>query len=382
MRKIRILHVTSGLGVGGAETMLFRLVQSLHGHDGHEHAVVALTGTSSFDFKSIGVPVDVVDLKKMANPLSSLARLRQAIRRHEPDLIQAWMYHGNVAATLAAPKGVPIVWGIHHSLHDVGNEKFSTRVLIGVGAKLGNWRNVRRIVYVSGKSKAQHCLRGYPEAKAIIIPNGFNCVEFSPDDGTRVSVRSELGFGDNHLLIGNFGRYHPVKDHDLLLRAFATIATDFARARLLLAGTGMTEANSELIELIRMLGIADQVVLLGPRNDMPRMYNALDLYVLSSKSESFPNVLGEASACGVPSISTDVGDAARIVSEAGCIIPPSCIGGLCDALRQMLSLGSLERRSIGARARQNVVDHYELPVIVRAYAGLYEDLIGLDRKSR
>ena len=150
----------------------------------------------------------------------------------------------------------------------------------------------------------------------------------------------------------------------------------------MLAGTGMTEANSELIELIRMLGIADQVALLGPRNDMPRMYNALDLYVLSSKSESFPNVLGEASACGVPSISTDVGDAARIVSETGCIVPPSCIDGLCDALRQMLSLGSLERRSIGARARQNVVHHYELPVIVRAYAGLYEDLIGLYRKSR
>jgi glycosyltransferase involved in cell wall biosynthesis len=374
--------VTSGLGIGGAETMLFRLVQALHGHQGHEHAVVALTDGSSFDFASLGVAVDIVDLRKMINPLSSVAQLRETIRRHEPDVVQAWMYHGNVATTLSAPRGVPIVWGIHHSLHNLKGEKFTTRVLIKAGATLGNFRRVRRIVYVSGKSQAQHCARGYPAAKSIVIPNGFNCIEFSPDDDVRESTRRELGLSEHHLLIGNFGRYHPIKDHDLLLRAFATIVNNFAEARLLLVGSGMTEGNPELLRLIRVLGITDKVLLLGPRNDMARMYNALDLYVLSSKSESFPNVLGEASACGVPSITTDVGDAARIVSETGRVVPPSSIDGLRDALRQMLSLGSLERRSIGARARQNVVDRFGLPVVARAYADLYEDLISLEAKSR
>lgn len=380
MKKIRILHVTSGLGVGGAETMLFRLVQSLHRHEGHEHAIVALTDGSSFDFVSLGVPVEFVDLRKMVNLLSGLVRLRQTIRRHEPDVIQAWMYHGNTASTLLAPRNVPIVWGIHHSLHDLENEKLTTRVLIKAGATLGKWSNVRKIVYVSGKSQTQHCVHGYPAAKSIVIPNGFNCAEFLPDDNVRVSIRRELGFGEHHLLIGNFGRYHPVKDHDLLLRAFATIAKDFTWARLLLVGTDMTAANSELIALIHLLGIEGRVLLLGPRHDMPRMYNALDLYVLSSKSESFPIVLGEASACGVPSITTDVGDAARIVGETGRVVPPSCIDGLCGALRQMLSLDSLERRYLGARARKNVVDRFGLSMVVRSYAELYEDLVGVGEK--
>ncbi|MEO6023947.1 MAG: glycosyltransferase [Burkholderiales bacterium] len=373
--------MTSGLGVGGAETMLFRLVQSLHGCEGHEHAIVTLTDGCGFDFFSLGVSVDIVDLKKITNPLSTIGQLWRTIRRHEPDVIQGWMYHGNLAATLAAPNGIPIVWGIHHSLHDLENEKFTTRALIKAGANLGNWAKVRRIVYVSEKSQAQHCAIGYPTEKAIVIPNGFDCVEFSPDKGVRISIRSELGFDDHHLLIGNFGRYHPVKDHDLLLRAFATIAGDFPEARLLLAGTGITEANLELVELIRMLGIPDRVELLGPRSDMSRMYNALDLYVLSSKSESFPNVLGEASACGIPSITTDVGDAARIVGGTGCVVPPSCIDGLRGALRQMLSLGANERRSIGAHSRRNIVDHFGLPVAVRAYSEQYENLLHLGGKS-
>lgn len=355
--------------------MLYRLVQSLHGRDGHEHAIVTLTDTCSFDFVSLGVPVDIVDLKKMVNPVSGLARLRQVIRMHKPDVIQAWMYHGNVAATLSGPAGIPVVWGIHHSLHDLMNERLATRLLIRAGAFLGKWKNTSRIVYVSGKSQAHHCAHGYPVEKSIVIPNGFDCFDFLPDESIKVMTRHELGFDDSHMLIGNFGRYHPVKDHDLLLRAFSAVSNDFPKARLLLAGTGITETNQELIDLVRTLGIGDRVVLLGPRNDMPRLYNALDLYVLSSKSESFPNVLGEASACGVVSITTDVGDAGQIIGETGLVVPPSSPDALCSAIRQMLSLERRERQALGARARQNIVNRFGLPVVVRAYAGLYKELI-------
>jgi glycosyltransferase involved in cell wall biosynthesis len=373
-RKKRILHITSGLGLGGAEMMLYRLVQSLHGQGQYEHAVVALTSGCDFDFDLLGVSVDLVDFKKTWNIMSGLAALRRTIKKYDPDVIHAWMYHGNLAATLASSIKVPVVWGIHHSLHDLKHEKLSIRFLIRAGAFLSRKRNIRRIVYVSEQSRAHHSAYGYSLEKSVVIPNGFDCVAFAPDQVSRVLVRGELGFGESHVLIGNFGRYHRVKAHDLLVRAFASVANDFADSRLVLAGAGVVGENGELTTLVRSLGIEGRVVLLGPRGDMSRLYNAIDLYVLSSNSESFPNVLGEASACGVPSITTDVGDASRIVGNTGCVVPPFSVEALARALRRMLSMEPRERRFLGARARQHVIEHFEISAVSQKYAELYNGM--------
>ena len=354
--------------------MLYRLVRELHGHDGQIHSIITLTDNCSFDFASVGVHIDLLDLKKAVNPLWGLVKLREMIRKHNPDVIQAWMYHGNLASTISSPPGIPVVWSIHHSLHDLKHEKLSIRLLIKTGAFLSRSKNTRRIVYCSENSKNQHCDHGYPLEKAIIIPNGFDCVEFSPDEAARLSTRRALGFDEDHLLIGNFGRYHPVKDHEILLRAFAEVSVDVPMARIVLAGSGITDTNPDLVNLIRRLGIANRIVLLGPRNDMPKLYNALDLYALSSKSEAFPNVLGEASACGVPSITTDVGDASRIIGDTGSVVSPGSVDLLRGALRQMLMLDRCERITLGNRARQHVVDSFALPVVASAYSDLYNNL--------
>lgn len=361
--------------------MLYRLVRSLHGSDGQEHSVITLTNTCSFDFLQIGVPVDLVDFKKTVNPLSALTALRTMIRKQRPDVIQAWMYHGNLASTLSSPASVPVAWGIHHSLHDLENETLATRFLIKSGAFLSKRKNTRKIVYVSGMSQTHHCARGYSLEKSIVIPNGFDCADFSPDDDSRHSIRRELGFNEEQVLIGNFGRYHPVKDHDRLMRAFASVADEFHEAHLLLAGIGIDQTNQDLMGLAYALGIAERVVFLGPRTDMPKLYNALDLYALSSKSESFPNVLGEASACGIPSITTDVGDAELIVGNTGWVVPPADVEALSGALREALYLESQERRLLGARARKHISDRFGLHVVADSYARLYDELYLSTKKS-
>jgi glycosyltransferase involved in cell wall biosynthesis len=370
-QKKRILHVTSGLGLGGAETMLYRLVRSLHQNEDQEHSIITLTDNCSFDLSSIKVSVDVVDLRRS---VSGLWKVREIIKVRKPDLIQAWMYHGNFVSSLVAPLGIPVIWGIHHSLHDLENEKPSTRAIIKAGAFLGRRKNTKSIVFVSEKSKTHHCQYGYPSDKSIVIPNGFDCFVFSPDEDSRHSLRQELGFTDDHILVGNFGRYHPVKDHELLLRAFAKASMAVPMARMVLAGTEMTEKNVSLTNLIHGLGLGGRVLLLGQRNDMPRLYNALDIYALSSRSEAFPNVLGEASACGVPSISTDVGDTARIIGDTGRVVPPCNVDALAEAMSHMLLLDSDARRFLGALARKHVVDRFGLPVVACRYAKLYDEL--------
>lgn len=370
---LRVLHVTSGLGLGGAETMLYRLLRSLRGRDEQRHSVLALTSGNCFDFASIGVPVQSVDLRARRFLATALA-LRRTIRAFRPDLVQGWMYHGNITATLFAPSGVPVAWGIHHSLHDLRGDKKATRLLIHFGALLARLPRTRRIVYVSDTSRRHHADFGYPDQKAIVISNGFDCDDFSPDEAQRVLTRRALGVTPDQLLVGSFGRVHPVKDHPTLLRAFARVSAALPNARLVLAGHGATESNGALVEAIESNGLTGRVKLLGARSDMPSLYRALDLYVLSSKSESFPNVLGEASATGVPCVTTAVGDARRIVGPTGRVVPPADAEALALVMREVLELTASDRRSLGEAARAHVVASFGLKAVGTEYSGLYERL--------
>lgn len=369
---IRIVHVISGLGAGGAETMLYRLLSVLGNDANQEHLIITLTPGCNFDFDRIGVKVAVVDLKKLG--IMGLLALRRVVHAARPDIVQGWMYHGNLAATLSAPAGVPVVWGIHHSLHDLCHEKRSIRVLVMLGRWLSRYSRTRRIVYVSEASRAHHINYGYSSEKALVIPNGFDCHDFRPDPMLRSGTRHRLGMESQHLLVGSFGRFHPVKDHETLICAFAQVAKRIPTARLVLAGSGITDSNDKLASLLEVNGVADKVLLLGLCDDMPALYNALDLYVLSSRSESFPNVLGESCAVGVQCVTTDVGDAARIIEGTGRVVTSGDACALAHEIESLLEQPPVQRIAAGARARTHIVKHFSLAVAVAAYNKLYERL--------
>lgn len=371
---LRVLHVATGLGVGGAETMLYRLIGRLHGAD-RTHAVVALTGESSFDFGRYGAQVVLLGAHRMSNPLAAYAKLKNIVAEMRPDVIHSWMYHANLAALLAAPRGTPVIWGVHHALHDLSSERWLTRQVIRAGARLSQRNALRRIVYVSEVSRRQHEGVGYASQRSIVIPNGFDCVAFQPDADKRLVARAALGLDATQFLFGSFGRYHPVKDHALLLRSFAAVAQVRSHVRLAIAGLGTTGGNAELAAQISALRLTDRVHCLGPRSDMCELYNALDCYVLSSKSESFPNVLGEASACGVPSITTNVGDSAKLVAPTGLVIRPGDEAALTRAMLCMTDLAVDQRRSSGERARQHVLDHFSLDAVAERHRQLYVDVV-------
>src|SRR5690606_10078664 len=149
------------------------------------------------------------------------------------------------------------------------------------------------------------------------------------------SVRSELDLGSNPI-IGFVARYDPLKDHDNLLQALSLLQVTDLRPTCLLVGTGLEQGNAALADRIVHFRLLDQIRLLGRRSDVPRVMNALDLHVMSSVSEAFPNVLAEAMACGTPCVSTDVGDAAAIVGESGWIVPPHDPKALAYAITSAL----------------------------------------------
>jgi glycosyltransferase involved in cell wall biosynthesis len=368
---MKILHVTTSLSLGGAEVMLYKLLSSIdRGY--FDNAVVSLTppGQLASRVSDLGVSVDSVHMSRSRPSPFALARLRRIIRRTRPDVIQGWMYHGNVAASLGNPGNRPVILTVRHALTDISREKLTTRWMIQLGARVS--RRAAATIYNSEAGARQHQAQGYAKDRAFVIPNGFDTDTFAPDEGAGRRLRAELGVAPDTVLIGLVARYHPVKDHGNFFRAAALVPQQ--NVRFLLAGTGADERNSALMADIRDAGVMDRVHLLGERDDVPAVQASLDIATSASYTESFPNIIGEAMACGVPCVVTDVGDCADVVDDTGLVVPPRDAEALAEAWLALLTKGQEERRRMGRRARKRIIERYSLPTVVRQFEDVYRDV--------
>lgn len=374
---MKILHITTTLGTGGAERMLLNLIA---GGDASrfQHGVIGLRrgGMLAGPLRAAGADVWNCGLQAGHLSLGAALRVRRILSVFQPDIVQGWMYHGNLAACLAKtmPARAPIIWGIHHSIDDIMNEKPMTRGLIRLGARISGWPS--RTVYVSRVSHKQHHALGYSSRHAIIIPNGFNSTRFRPRPGAGLELRRTLGVSPDVVLLGKVAVVRPMKDHANLLRASALLKARGLRFHLVLIGQRTTEDNADLMQLIERAGMRDRVSLLGERHDIPALLAGLDVLVVSSAwGEAFPIVLGEAMASGVPCVSTDVGDSAWIVGDTGIVVPRRDPTALADGMASLITMDVECRRSLGLRARERVKNNFELSDIVRRYYDLYREIV-------
>ncbi len=377
-RRVTILHVITTLRTGGAETMLARLLSRMD-RTGIDSVVVALRegGSLAQELRGNGITVHFADLSSVPRAPARLVSLLGLVREVRPNLIQGWMYHGNLVAEMArALSGLAThsVWNIRHSLHNLRCTRRTTVSLIRVLARFSS--RPACIVYNSHTSARQHEAIGYSRERTAVVPNGFDCDLFRPDAAARLAVRRELGVSDGALLVGLVARYHPVKDHANFFAAAARLSRILPDAHFVLAGDQLSTDNGELMSQISRAGIADRVHTLGERTDTHRLNAAMDVATCCSLAESFPNVVGEAMACGVPCVVTDVGDSARIVGNSGLVVPAGDAEALCGAWASLLSAGAAVRRGLGDTARQRIVDLYSLGSVVAAYEELYGRLLG------
>ncbi len=378
MTPANIVHVITGLGAGGAETVLHRLL-SRHDRRRFRPAVISLMPCQGLSLEqkiaALGVEVYSLGVSPGRPTPAALWRLLRKLRTLRPDLVCGWEVHGNVAVAGAdyLGPGTPTVWNVRGSLGDLSTEKPATRALIRALARVS--RRPRRIIYNSQVSARQHEAIGYCAARTVCIPNGFDGELFRPDPAAREEVRRELVLPPDTLLVGLMARYHPVKDHPTFLRAARRVAELHPQVHFVLAGRGVDRSNAALGSLLRGLGLESRVSLLGEREDLPRLTAALDVACLSSLAESSPSVVGEAMACGVPCVATDVGDVAAVLGEHGRIVPrrnPEAFAGAVDELLRM----SLERRQdLGARARRQVRECHDLDKAAAAFDDLHMSVL-------
>jgi glycosyltransferase involved in cell wall biosynthesis len=370
------MHVITGLDSGGAEMMLFKLLSG--SRDSLQSMVVSLKdqGTIGPSITKLGVPVECLHLRpSLPNPARFLS-LVSLVREFRPQLVQGWMPHGNLAASLAqvaSRSAAPVIWNVRMSLDNADGEKNSTLGLIRLGALFS--RHPTKIIYNSFTGAKEHESHGYRATQSVVISNGFDCDLFRPDEDAHNRICQQLGLESKAVLIGLVARFHPAKDHFGFLEAASSVSAARPDARFLLVGKGSIDTETILTTQISRLNLKGRVLLLGERSDASQLTAGFDIACSSSTYEGFSNSIGEAMACGVPCVVTEVGDSAYLVGNTGLVVPPRNPEALAHAIVELIHAGPAKRKELGMEARRRIESEFSLPTIVRRYEDLYQECL-------
>ena len=374
----KVLHVITGLGTGGAEAMLANVVG--RSRDGScQVAVCSLTtqGIHGEMFIRMGIPFLCLDMGHGLSTIAGIRRLARWMRYLSPTVVMSWLYHADLMTTMAwkwAGSPGALTWNLRCSVIDYRSYGRSIRLLQGCLAKLSSMPSM-----VVGNSLAGiHCHRelGYHPKRWRLMPNGFDLDRYRPDLQARVEWRGRWGVEEDAVLAVMVARVDPMKDHWGLLTAFVRAAQRVSNFYLVLIGQGTERDGNLMRDVLPHLdpSIARRILTLGRRDDVHRILPACDLAVLSSTSEGFPNVIGEAMSCGLPCVATNVGDVSMIIGATGEIVPASNPEKLSDAMIRMAELPLAGRRRLGLKARASIDKRFGLPAIVDNYHTLFQEM--------
>lgn len=367
---MKVLHVITSLGDGGAEAVLYRMCKF---DKSNHHIVVSLKNEQKYVamLKKIGINVYTLNFSNSRINLRGAIKLYRLIKKIEPDVVQTWLDHadlvGGMIARLAGKKN--IVWGVHHSELKRGESKLSTIFISRINA-LVSYLIPRRIIYCADESRKAQEKNGYKKSKGVTVFNGYDCRGFVPNNVFASSFRKELSIENDTFLIGHVGRYDPQKDLGNLIDAFSILYKKDLKFQASIVGTKLDTKNSNLVSSIKTNNLCNNVHLLGRRDDIESVMNGIDLFVLSSVSEAFPNVINEAMLCGTPCVATDVGDSSLIVGKTGWIVRPKDPIALADAIikayieKSSNSSSWMQRK---AACRKRIEDNFSIEKMIKNY---------------
>jgi glycosyltransferase involved in cell wall biosynthesis len=364
LRPLKIVYVTPGLRGGGAEATLARLATARPGV-ADEITIVSLLPAEAHMARLRAAGVEVIELRfdKPGGIATGLLKLAKLIAESGPDIVQGWMYYGDLAALVALAlsgrrRQTRLVWGIRCSAMPWRSYGFGLALVVKGCALLSRYPDI--VTANSAVGLKSHLALGYHPRRAQVVANGIDVDEFRPNTAARHAVRTELGIAQDAIVLAHVARVDPMKDHGSFLAAMAALPDLSA----LLVGAGTEK-----------LPAAPNLFRLGRRCDVARLFAAADFVVSSSRfGEGFSNVLAEGMACGVPAVATDVGDAKVIVGDTGLVVPPERPHTLAAAIATLAAESAPARIERGRKARARIVENFAIRRAVQHYADLYASL--------
>lgn len=308
----------------------------------------------------------------------AVLRLVRLIRQCKPDIVQTWMYHadllGGWAARFAGCRNV--IWGIRNTSAPIGRPV--TYWIMKLCARLSCFIPAM-IICVAEAARDAHIQYGYSSRKMRVIPNGFSFERFDSVLIDQRAMRIELGLQFSTPVIGCVGRFHLDKGQDLFVLAAKKVAAQYPDVRFVLVGRGCDTANQYLVDQIRGLNLQDHFLLMGERDDVPECLAAMDVFCMPSRTEGFPNGLGEAMAMGLPCVATQVGDTKVLTADTVRLVPAANPEALAVTLLEVLALTNEQRKAMGQRAAERVRNEFSIDKARERFYALYQEVLELNR---
>jgi glycosyltransferase involved in cell wall biosynthesis len=360
---MKVAFLVRTFDVGGAERQLLAVSRGLI-QRGHEVMVVVIEGGGKMvpELQATGATVVDVTERGVGELPIRLPGLLGRLRQFRPAVLYGQLAYSNVLAVMCRPflPGTKVVQGILVLRPERDPDALLVRALYQAESASSRFADA---IIANSNTARQHAIeRRFPRDRIQVVYNGIDTEHFRPDPIARKEIRSEWSIGDDDLLIGRIGRMRPTKDYPTFLRAAARAIARRPDLRFVAVGDGPDRES--IRALASELGLDDRLVWAGERDDMVAVMSALDIMVSSSESESFANVIGEAMACGVPCVVTEVGDSAAIVGSTGAVVPTRSPAALADATLEWTGRLSRDRNRLGAAARARVESEFGLDVLI------------------
>ncbi len=378
---MKILHIITGLGDGGAELTLYKICKY---DSSNRHIVISLKDKGKYFSLLSKLGIEVYCLNMSFFSIYKLFFLVKKIKNLKPNVVQTWLAHadflGGIAARLAGIKN--IVWNVRYSNIEIAKSKISTILIIKILSRLSYFIPIS-IIIVSKRAKKFYEKKGYDKKKLKFIPNGYDLSILKINKTQRKFFNKKINLKKKIPLIGNVARYNPQKDHLNLLNALSIIRSKNINFFCVLVGSNINQNNVDLVSKIKKLNLSNHIKLLGRNDNILQVMNGLDLHVLSScYGEGFPNVLAESMACGTPCITTDVGDSAFIVGKTGWIVPPKNPTRLSDAIEKAINeISSSRWKKRCVEARIKIKEKFSINKMLKSYNRVWFNVYKQNLKS-
>lgn len=373
---MKIAFLIRALSFGGAERQLVALTKGLH-QQGHSILVIVFypDGPLEQELRAAGIPVRSLDKKNRWDVIGFIWRLIKLIKKENPNILHGYLGTSNILAAVLRPifPSLKTVWSVRASELDFSRYDWLMRVSYYTECKLSRFAH---LIISNSKAGLNYAVsQGFPKNKMAVIPNGIDHIKFAPDLSAGRKKRQEWGIKDGQKLIGLVGRLDPMKDHSNFIRAAAILANERDDVRFVCVGDGPDPYRQELFSQARALNLKENLIWAGALKDVKSVYNAMDIVTSSSIGEGFPNVIGEAMACGIPCVVTDVGGSSQVIGETGLLVSPGNPEELANGWKTMLERLQKEESLIKEKTRNRIVEEFTTDKLTQRTIDVLEKLL-------